>query len=355
MCRNPTTDNFVSPPLASALRAEREEFNRRFANQSHLAGGIDGLAFQSHLRHVVDPIVVAVAAVFPERTTMVINQLFDLSLDLFAKGTLGPNATSNTVLHVWSEVLPAIPKLIARDAAKVAGSLTNAAVNVDRHRSSRVRFWLSELKSVTIHCETAHQLLLCGAVLAWRAGLVQFRQVAIQSIADMPMELAIATLGLSAETTSEQLASMLGRLAGSPWEKLESGSPQESKVLQMVGTVGDFRGFGGEFLRPPLVTCHEGVLVASDGSHRWQFLADCYGSLVHGMGGEDAPLGYHSNRKLHVSGADTIEVDPRGNIRWNQTRGKFVQLKNPTSAVGIGHTLAVTVEDSHRVYLLAVV
>ena len=173
----------VSHAFAIALRDEREQMNQRFAAQSHLVGGLDSDAFTSHLATIVDPIVSSVAEILPECARSVATELFDLSLELFAANALGPRATSSDVAQVWTRVLPRVPHLMSRDAAVVAGALSNAAYNVGRTPGARVEFWLQQMSALAKVCETVPRLLDCGTILAWRSGLVQYRQPALEAAA----------------------------------------------------------------------------------------------------------------------------------------------------------------------------
>src|SRR5262245_53116578 len=122
------------PPLSEAfttvLKTERESFNARFAERRFAGSRIDGGAFLDHLANVVDPIVRTVAERFPDRARVAIQQLYDLSLNLFAASLLGPTARMPQVDAVWRRLLPVLGGFVAREPARLAGSLSNAAYNI---------------------------------------------------------------------------------------------------------------------------------------------------------------------------------------------------------------------------------
>ncbi|HEX4588801.1 MAG TPA: hypothetical protein VH120_02650, partial [Gemmataceae bacterium] len=82
----------IHPALGDALRADREALNARFARRQRAGARIDDAAFQEHLRTTVNDLIGVVAAVRAERVRAVVNAMFEVSLDLFAAGLLGPGA-----------------------------------------------------------------------------------------------------------------------------------------------------------------------------------------------------------------------------------------------------------------------
>ncbi|MEO8163904.1 MAG: hypothetical protein ABI619_00775 [Betaproteobacteria bacterium] len=326
------------------LRERRDELNRRFAARSHLAGGLDGEAFLQHLVNTLGPIVNAVSAVLPECTRSVASELYDLWLELFAARAVGPQAASPAIQRVWTDILPHIPKLMSRNAALVAGTLSNVAFNVAQTDGGRSDFWLSEMRSVAGECDSVVKLRSLAAVLAWRAGMVHYRSAAIESATALPLSLALSALGLPADTSLESLQQMFDHLKQSPWHRLESaleaaGSTHSSR-FQIVYTIGDFRGFGGQFLRPPLVASRREDLFVTDGHSTWQLLADCYGSLLYRLGGSAA---FPKTQRNSGAVSESISID----------RHAFSELAEAASVARTQATIAVTYRDSHRILILA--
>jgi hypothetical protein len=304
-----------------------------------LAGGLDGDAFLIHLAEVVGPIVNAVAEILPECSRSVAVELYDLSLELFASQTMGPQATSAEILRVWNDILPHLPKLMSRDAAVVAGSLSNAAFNVARADTGRIDFWLEQMLVTARVCDNLPRLLDCGTVLAWRAGMVQYRSAAMDAAAALPHVLAITALGLAENTGVADLQALLAHLRQSPWHCLESTIASVDPQPHLVRTIGDFRGFGGQFLRPPRVTSHNDDLLATDGQSTWRLLVDCYGSMLQRIGGRDA----FPHRRTH-----------RRDDRVTHAQEQLPELAKSASSASLGNTVAITFDDSHRIVIVAV-
>ena len=112
-----------------------------------------------------------------------------------------------------------------------------------------------------------------------------------------------------------------------------------------MGVAGAFRGFGGEFLRPPTVTLHQGQLLVSDGQFSWRLLADAYGTWLHRS--SDPPKRPKGERR-----DEQVSVANNGDVSWGGVSARFAQLAGTTSFASDGTTLAITTATSHHVFLI---
>jgi len=343
---NTTSSPVLSEPFVVALKADREGLNARFTERRLAGRQVDAGTFLEHLASVVDPIVRGVAAAFPERTRVAVRELYELSLDLFGASLLGSRAKLPQVDALWRKLLPSLGKLLAREPARLAASLSNAAYNLAQQPDARPDWWTEELREISADCGSVEELLECGKVLAWRAGMAQYRLAALKTARNLAPVLAARVLRLPRMTLAEQLPAVLDRLKHDPWLPAEqaAGSVKEAKTIAPVRTVGAFRGFGGAFLRPPKVTSAEGRLWVGDSESFWQLQADVYGWHLQrcGVGAGPASQGWQN-----------IEIDHQGTVRWQELTARFPDLAEATSFACDGTTLAVTVPTSHHVFLLA--
>lgn len=331
--------------FVETIRDQRETLNRRFLARRLAGVQLDGDTLLEHLRVTVEPIVRAVHAVFPERVRGVVAPLFDASLDLMAASLLGPQAKSPHVDRVWREVLPAAARLLARDPLRVAGCLSNAAAFLAAQRGTRPEAWIGRMAAVAVHCESVPHLLDCGKIAAWLAGAAQFRAAALRTAAALPPSLAALALGRPSDGPEDRLHAAIERLQQNPWLTVEAALDDRSSATpRCVGLAGAFRGFGGEFLRPPTVTLHQGRLFASDGQSAWQLLADAYGTWLQRFGHELPKAGGKPTPLDAAVAAD-------GTLRWGKASIRLPQLADATSFACDGATLAVTTPTSHHVYL----
>jgi hypothetical protein len=337
----------IHPALVEALRADRESLNERFVLRQRAGARIDESAFQEHLRTTVNELVGSVASVQPERLRAVVNALFDVSLDLFAAGVLGPNPKHPHVRTAWHEVLPVATKLLARDPMRVAGSLSNAADHLAAHASARPAEWIERMRDLSPHCDSVDRWLDAGKVLAWQAGLVPYRPAALRLLREMPWRFAVRCLGAPDDMAEARWYKGLDCLEADRWLSAINGHDAAAdRSLRIVRVTGDFRGFGGLCLRPPKVTAHDGALFVTDGNETWQLLADAFGTLWHRV--PKSPT-----KSKAVAGAPKVALDSGGRVAWDGTNQEFAELAYASSFACDGQTLAVTLPTSHHVFLVA--
>jgi hypothetical protein len=343
----PRDSTEIHPALAEALRADRESLNQRFALRQRAGARIDQRAFQEHLRTTVNELIGGVARVQPERLRAVVHALFDVSLDLFATGLLGPHPKHPHIRAAWREVLPVASRLLAREPTQVAGCLSNAVDHLAAHPPARPSEWIERMRHLSPHCDSVSQWLEVGKVIGWRAGLVQYRPAALRLVRQMPWQLAARCFDTPDEVTESEWYQWLDRVEADRWLARVTGqAPAASRSLHIVRVTGGFRGFGGPCLRPPTVTAHDGSLFVTDGNETWQLLADAFGSLWHPV-----PISPTQSRASGV--VSHIAVDSNGRVAWEGMCQDFVELADASSFACDGQTLAVTLPTSHHVFLVA--
>lgn len=333
----------LTGPFARELENNRSRFNAKFAEARWERPRLDPAAFRNVLAVVVAPVVEAVDAVAPDRAALAAEALYDLALDLTGQDLLGPAARSAAVAAGWAALLPRLGRFLAEAPRSVAGAVTNALYNLASTPGARPEEWMGRMLALADHCPDAETLLTAGQVAAWRAGMAHYRAGALDLCRTLPPPIARVALGLPAE--SEPPDSVIDALAADPWlapDRFGHSSPLP-RSLSIVARAGAFRGFGGLFLRPPIVACAGEHFLVSDGEDSWLLVADACGATFHRMSGvptTSAPSPFMLGRDGAVKAAD---------------RGvKFAELAEPTSHAGNATTLAVTTALSHAVFLVAI-
>lgn len=327
----------LTGPLADALRRGRQTFNAKFAAAAKSAHPIDGAEFQDHLASAVDPIVRGVAAESAERVDLVVDALFDVSLDLFGHGLLGSRAQFPAIPEAWRELLPSLTGLVAREPERVTGAVTNALYNISRTPGTRPREWMQMVKA--LGCQTDGELLDCGAVVAWRCGMPLYRLSALEKARSLAPELAGRALGLGPDA---DVGRVIERLQSNPWVRPEDCLRDGAKELRIVAKAGGFRGFSGQFLSPPKVVKMEGSLVASDGATAWRVHADVYNAVL-----VSCELGAKTDL------VNDAAIQPNGTVLWQGRTHRFPELADATNIAATDDTAAVTLATSHHVFLVA--
>lgn len=332
-------EDLIPKPLADALEAGRGRYNAEFALARHRTPGLDPAAFSAHLRQTVAPITEAVFGVAPDRVREVVDVLYEFSLELVGKGTF---ERYPPVLQGWRELLVGLAACLAAEPRLFAGSVSNALHNLASTPGARAAQWIEGMLDLGYGCPDTTQVLEAGKVLAWKAGLAQYRAGALQVCRSLSPEIALSALGLGG-APPENLDRILHHLETDRWLTPEQAAAPGPRRLRVTTRAGAFRGFGGLFLRPPTVTSVGEELFVTDGEGCWSLHADAYGSVFQRVAqapaGVSTPGGYRLvNGMVHA---------PDGQ------HGQFSQFQKAVSAAGTQHTLAVTVPHSHAVYLVA--
>lgn len=344
---DPAADADIHPALAAALREDREALNQRFQVRQRLGANLNAADFQRHLRTTVNELVGKVAVAQPERCRVVANALFDVSLDLFSAGLLGPQAKHQHVSAAWRDVLPPAITLLAHDPFRVAGCVSNAVDCLASHPSGRPAQWIGMMGRLASDCDGVAQFLEAGKVAAWKAGLVQYRAAALAIARQLPRKASAPLLGLPVNVAEDGFQRQLDRLDADRWYKPRGTDPETAaRSPRLVGTTGGFRGFGGPCLRPPTVAVQGNRLFVTDGDATWRLLADAYGVLWNRV----APLSTSAASSGEPPG---VVWDASGGVSWHGKRAHFADLADASSHACDGQTLAVTVPTSHYVFLVA--
>lgn len=345
--------------FVAALEADRDSLNQRFRTQSLQGPPLDASAFFEHLVQRVEPLVAATHAHFPERSRSVTTELYGVSLDLFRAGYWGRESRLPALNQLWEQTLPSLAPLVAREPNRVAGALSNALIHVAQQQDTLAREWLARLSSLGGRCQSVNQLLAITMVLAWRCGMAQLREGALERLARLPADLAAPCMRVDEVFAGEAKAIdesawqvTLERLRRDRWS--DTNDLQTSHVPVLAKYVGAFRGFGGSFMRPPIVFLHQTHLMVTDQTTVWRLFADAYGWHLQRQGNADdfALPDLQPGKRLAVTDAEPV-LSNDGRLRWNGYDQRFAYLAGASSHAFDGQTLAVTLPTSFHVFIVA--
>ncbi len=351
----------LHPAFVAALEADRDALNQRFRSQSLQGPPLDASAFFEHLVHRVEPLVAATHALFPERSRSVTTELYGVSLDLFRAGYWGQESRLPALNQLWEQTLPKLVPLVAREPNRVAGALSNALIHVAQQQDARARDWLARLASLGGRCQSVNELLAIAMLLAWRCGMAQLREGALERLGRLPADVAARCMSIDEAFDREADAIddsawqvTLERLRRDRWS--DPNDLQTSRVPVLAKRVGAFRGFGGSFLRPPIVFQSETHLMVTDQTTVWRLFADVYGWHLQRQGNADdfALLHLQPGERLVVNNAEPV-LSHDGLVRWNGHEQRFAYLAGQSSHAFDGQTLAVTLPTSFHVFIIACV
>jgi hypothetical protein len=321
-------------PFQTVLSARRDTYNARFRLARHRARSLDPQAFLTHLREVVGPVVDAAPNPVP-----VADALVDLSLRLATTGRLRPDDAIDDGMR---RLLPELVDFLAADPGRLPVAVVNALHHLDASPTGDPTGWIDTMTAVARQLDPATgapALLDAGAVAAWRHGLAQLRDVALDTARRLPDDLT--GTALNTESTVDSL--LLDQLADDPW--LDPSIADDEPVLLLARRVGGFRGFGGTFHRPPRVSTSHGRWYASDGDGCWQVFADRFGVSLRRLAAP--PAEDYGSGDLRLT---------RGGVVTDRVTGAMLELPelaDATSWAASGTTLAATTPWSHGILFVA--
>lgn len=337
----------ISDFCCRLLEQNREALNQRYLQRRAQGAKLEDSSWLFHLRQRILPIVDTVAAVLPEGCTRTLNDLYDVSLDLFAVGHFSESTgiLPQALSQLWELTLPRFAKQMARDPRRVSGSLSNAVLSIAQSHPESVDRWLKTLNRAGPLANTVDQLLQIGQVAAWSAGYPEYRAAAVKLAQSLPVEVVRSIFEFPASLSDTDVSELLGQWLVDPWA-YRSETTVNSPAIVRVGSCGAFRGFGGVFLEPPQVFLSGKQLMATDNHSVWQVIADSFGQSFHRV---DTTADV-SRRKAAKS---VPQVDAHGLVSWNGRTLSCPDLANSTSQAFDGKTLAVTIRNSFHLFLIA--
>jgi hypothetical protein len=317
--------------LAASLQRNRDRLNQIY--HAAAAGGqaVDRQELADHLQRVVRPIAEAVAGEDEASVDRVVVALFQLSVELFRSGLLGSRSRLPLVSEAWLAIAPKIPGLLRYESRRTVGALTNAVVNVAAVGEGPARQWVAMMGATASLTKGLDEFLALGRVAAWRCGVAHLRPAAIEAIVLLPAAAGSSIFGVS----ESEWPALSERLRRDPWL-----TTPDSR-LQLIGSVGAFRGFGGEMLRPPVVSSDGSRVFVHDGQRTWRLWADRFGGTL-----TPAPS------RSPVPNGGEWQIDRWGDVSSPSGKASIPLLAESSSRASDGTFLAVTLPLSHSVYIV---
>ena len=330
----------IGGALAAALRVSRAQLNQRFRAAQQLHRDLDAEAWQAWMKDTLDPVAEGIAAHDAAAVVAVVEALYDQALPLVAKHWLGPQARDPLLAAAYKDLLVALGPALARDPARISGSLLNALYQLYRDDAVRARRWADRLAMLGTGIADADTVLDLGRLLAWRCGWPVWREAALALAPRLPPTLAQAALDLPVPPDP----SLWTGLVRAPALRADEVGTSAAREAGWLGWSGGFRGLGGPFARMPVVGIAAGRLAASDGTDTWRLSADGYGTQALRMGSaSDWPL---------ERAAARVQVSNIGEVSTGTSKRVFPTLQTANGWAWHAGVLAVTVRTSYQVALV---
>lgn len=349
--------------LNTRLEALRQRFPRVAAER--LLGAVRD--------HLPAQLAAVEASVPEDQQTTVLLALFDILTLHAARDTLARPAIARLLDDVLLQ--PAVLRLVARAPRRLPAALSNG---VERMGTTGPA-WLAAISEVAPACTSAEGLLTAGALCAWRLGEPRIRHSALEAATTLPPRALLAALGLGdwperaarlvllalqrdgwlrpSETLGpralEALASSGAELDDAEVARWTDGLGLRTADAALeawveVGRVGAFAGFGGRFVRPPLVVAVASphLLYVAVDTDAFRLDADIFGAVatpiplaeVPGLG-DDAPTTRPAPAHLRATvdrlaragaaaGATSMQAGP-GAVAWTSRDSHRIRVLLP--------------------------
>ncbi len=346
----------ISDLCRHLLEENRQALNARFQKRKAQGAKIDAQMWLLHVQRRILPLVDRVGeyakqnevnfgnADIQSRCFQVLNQLYEVSLDLFSAGhfTESTGILPEALAQLWDQTLCRLPNLLMKNPKLIAGGLSNGVLSIAKSHSGSVQAWLASLERVAAQVESVDHMMQAGKVAAWTAGLPEYRNSALEIARQLPVAIVRSLLTLSEGLPDQQVLQTVNDWQNNPWHHAKDRREQPGIV--QVARCGAFQGFGGVFLYPPKVFKHDQSIFASDGKSVWLLMADSFGQSFHRC---DV-----ANQTSSRAARGGPSIDKNGVVTWMKDSAAMPELSGSTSQACDGHTLAVTIPTSFHVFLI---
>ncbi len=365
----------ITGPAARWLEAHRGELNQRFQSARRRYPGLAPERVLTLLPELLPPLADA-----DPSSAELLSSVYDLILLHAGRNTLSARSGLDVLLR---EAFPRLRPLLLQRPRATPAALSNAV----EHLGTRGAAFARALAALAPELSTSEHLLDAGAVVAWRLGEARLRRAALERARQLPPRALLGALDLGdwptaaaelalrcletdawrhpraavADAALESLPRLEPAAMSQLLAKLSSSDTSPGRSWTLLGTVGEFSGFDGEFDTPPLVldggTRHRFFARTTSGD--FQVDADVFGWTCRPLAPLDFPVRVPRApsglaRTFHLAPRDhSPQLRPDGTL---QVLGRTVHL--PALAAASAFTLredvlVVSHADSHRLRVLA--
>lgn len=326
----------MTPAFAELLRGGRAEYNHRYVLAAQRWPGIEPAAFGELLGGPVDALVAAVAKAAPSAAPAAANALYDITLSLLGQRWIGPAGRAPRILQGWEVLGSRAPVLLGLQPAVLLTGVANALVHWSAHGGGQA--WIDTLAALAARARSPEELLRAAQVAAWRHGMAQYRDSALERTRSLERELLAICFGLPLAQWQD---GMLERLRSDRWYRPDAIEAERPRVATRVGA---FVGFGGRFAEPPLVALVDGEPLLHAAGARYSLHVDAYGACVQPHGEGKLAAAFVLPTGWRVDG---------GRLHTREQTLPFLEQGPITSAVAQGDSLVLTHAYAHAATVLA--
>jgi hypothetical protein len=362
----------IPESAARWFQSRRDELNQRFDRARKRFSSLNPERALNLIAQVIPPLI----GEEPAAGELCL-AVYDLVLLHCGRDSFGVQPGIETLLR---ETFPQIHRLLLLSPVGLPGALSNAVENM----GARGQEFCLGLGALGQNIDTPEKLLTAGAVLAWRLGEARLRTQALAAAPALPARVTLDALGLSnwPEAAAPLALACLNqnawqvpqsRLSETTLKAITAGTANVDELVQglretksppltewqSAGSFGDFAGFGGSFIAPPLLLNggdRHTFLVRSGGDF-FRVTADCFGSVCRPTQDPELEVRVPHAATLLArltmrSTGDGNRLSADGTLTLGENKAQFPQMKGATSFVPMAGLVVYTTECSYRLRIL---
>jgi len=264
-----------NPATVAVLRAFRADLNAQLARASRLDASFDGdsalLLFAELLSACEEAFGPSPAFADRPEAGRAAGALLRAGIALS-----GTKKGNEALVGALKKVLVGAPRVFISAPERFLDLTRQAASKVLGHSAAAADDWASLLASSSASLSSMDHFRLAGFVAAWRCGLTQYREAALEAVFALPANAEAALLGIA----EDRVAGAVAALWKNEWLSPCEAAGQETPPPCVAFAVGGHELLGGPFdafpdIREgasglPLIVCGErafGMLASREGVH----------------------------------------------------------------------------------------
>lgn len=325
-------EKITCAPLVRLLRDKRELCNLRFSAASVRYPSLFPDRVKALIHEVMQPVIKGLEMLDPAEHDRIFDQVYDILLDLEGSGRM---QAAGDVYRQTLMLIPSMAHTVWADGdVLLIRHLIRAATTIHSGYPQATPVWIEAMGRAMPHCGTAAQVLDAGRVCAWMSGLAHLREHALKALDRLCKEGVTAIFYSPRDTTIDR-----ARFETDPWyDPRDAWSMAQADEPVFRYRTGGFQGQGGPFLRPPVSASLDGRCVVTDGESVLRVFADAFG------------VSFINDTTLSVDDVQRMADRPANNL---PKLGRNLALSDIRSRTVLGHTLFLTRDSSHFLYVYA--
>lgn len=361
----------ISGPAADWLQLRREDLNRRFVRAKKRHPSIDIEMVYRHLAEIMPQLA------GPEPASdLLLSTVFDLILLHTGRGVMSSN---RGIIFLMTEVFAELRPLLLKYPSTMPAALSNAVENM----GAKGVEYADQLRLMGAGIDTPQMLLDAGVVRSWTMGEARLRKAALRISENLSANILLFAFGLNgwpdeaaplalqllkldawrnprdliSEKQLKQFAGISTAQANKLTEKIIAEVGTADNGWKLTASIGNFAGFGGDFISPPLLLDggdrHRFFVVSGNAHYRID--ADVFGWVCRPCPPLDLPkneIAQKSPVKIKggkVKESPELELTGEGRLTISGQTESLEFFAGATTFVHHPALIAATVTNSYRI------